>query len=310
MALSSGFIGSGRFAARCLEMISERVRPLWVITNTPAASGRGLKLQDTPVFETAKRLGLPVYTTERLSADAERIEWLKADTPDVILVIDFGQIIKEPVLSAAPLGCINIHPSKVPQYRGSAPIQRAIMDGLSKTAVSIFRLDAGMDTGPLLAQPELEISQADTSSSLSEKAAALGCAELLRYICEVPAEEWRFIPQSEEGASLAPKIEKSEGKIDWERESARRIADKVRGIGENPGVFCMLRGKRLRIRSAECAEDACGEAGSCEMAGVWPMVFCAKGALVRKEVQPEGKKTVSAADWARGARLQKGERFA
>ena len=310
MALSLGFIGSGRFAARCLEIISERVRPLWVITNAPAASGRGLKLQDTPVFETAQKLGLPVFKTERLSADTERIEWLKANAPDVILVIDFGKIIKEPVLSAAPLGCINIHPSKVPQYRGSAPLQRAIMDGLSKTAVSIFRLDAGMDTGPLLAQPELEISQTDTASSLSEKAAALGCAELLRYICEVPAEEWRFNPQSEEGASLAPKIEKSEGKIDWERESARKTADKIRGIGENPGVFCMLRGKRLRIRSAECAEEARGEAGCCEMAGDWPMVFCAKGALVLKEVQPEGKKTVSAADWARGARLQKGEKFA
>lgn len=310
MSLSLGFIGSGRFAARCLEIIAERARPLWVITNTPSASGRGLKFQDTPVFETAKTIGVPVYKTERLSADAERIEWLKANTPDVILVIDFGQIIKEPVLSLAPLGCINIHPSKVPQYRGSAPLQRAVMDGLSSTAVSLFRLDAGMDTGPLLAQPELEISPDDTASTLAEKAAVIGCAALLRFICEVPAAAWRFTPQSECGASLAPKIEKSEGRIDWGRESARKISDKIRGIGENPGVFCMLRGKRLRIRSAECAEDAQGEAGCFQMAGAFPMVFCARGALVLRDVQPEGRNTVSAADWARGARLQEGERFA
>lgn len=310
MPLSVGFMGSGRFAARCLELISERARPLWVLTNVPREAGRGMKLQNTPVFDAARSLGLPLYTTARLSADAERVEWLKANAPDAILVIDFGQMIKEPVLSMTRLGCINVHPSRVPQYRGSAPLQRAIMDGLSSTAVSIFRLDAGMDTGPLLAQPELEISPSDTLSTLSEKAAKLGCETLLRYICGVPADGWRFTPQSEEGASLAPKIDKSEGKINWREESAKKIFDKIRGIGESPGVFCTVRGKRLRIRGAEMADGAGGEPGRCEIVGGFPVVSCARGALKLTEVQPEGKKTLPAGDWARGARLEKGEKFA
>ena len=183
---------------------------------------------------------LPAYTTERLSADAERVEWIKANAPDVLLVIDFGHIIKEPVLTAAKYGCLNIHPSKLPEYRGSAPLQRVLMDGRASTAVSIFRLDSGMDSGPILAQPELAIAPEDDFASLAEKAAKLGAETLLHYLCDVPPDEWRFTAQSEDGATYAPKIDKAEGKIDWTRPAAE-IADKIRGIGAAPGVFCTVR---------------------------------------------------------------------
>lgn len=303
--LTAGFLGSGRFAARCLELVSERLRPEWVLTNAPKSAGRGLSMRNTPVWELAQKLGIPAYTTERLSADSERVEWIKMNAPDVLLVIDFGHIIKEPVLSAARYGCLNIHPSKLPEYRGSAPLQRVLMDGRASTAVSIFRLDAGMDSGPILAQPELAISPEDDFASLAEKAARLGSETLLHYLCDVPAEEWRFSPQNEECATYAPKIDKSEGKIDWTR-PAQEISDKIRGIGAAPGVFCTVRGKRLRIYRAEALSGS-GAPGTYAVRGGVPCVACGEGLLRLAEVQPEGKKLQRAEDWARGLRVNEGE---
>ena len=302
---SAAFLGSGRFAARCLELISEQLRPEWVLTNAPRSAGRGLALRSTPVWELAQKLGVPAYTTERLSSDAERVEWIKANAPDVMLVIDFGHIIKEPVLSAAKLGCLNIHPSKLPEYRGSAPLQRVLMDGRASTAVSVFRLDAGMDSGPILAQPELAIEPEDDFASLAEKAAKLGAETLLHYLCDVPADEWRFTPQNEEGATYAPKIDKSEGKIDWTR-SATETANKIRGIGAAPGVFCTVRGRRLRVYKADAVPGA-GAPGTYAVRAGSPCVACGEGLLRLAEVQPEGKKIQRAEDWARGLRVSEGE---
>lgn len=303
--LTAAFLGSGHFAARCLELVSGRLRPEWVLTNAPKSAGRGLSMRNTPVWELAQKLGLPVYTTERLSADAERAAWIKANAPDVLLVIDFGHIIKEPVLTAAKYGCLNIHPSKLPEYRGSAPLQRVLMDGHKNTAVSIFRLDAGMDSGPILAQPELEIAPDDDCASLAEKAARLGAETLLHYLCDVPPYEWRFTEQREDGATYAPKIDKSEGKIDWARPAAE-IADKIRGIGAAPGVFCTVRGRRLRIYRAEAVSGS-GTPGTYAVRGGAPCVACGDGLLRLVEVQPEGKKLQRAEDWARGLRVNEGE---
>ncbi|MDO5115300.1 MAG: methionyl-tRNA formyltransferase [Synergistaceae bacterium] len=302
------FIGSGRFAARCLEIIAARVRPLWVLTAAPRAAGRGLFLQNTAVWELAEKLSLPCCTTEKLSADSERVEWIKENAPDLILVIDFGQMIKEPVLSAAPYGCLNIHPSRLPRYRGSAPIQRALMDGLTATAVTLFRLDEGMDSGPLLAQPELEIDARDDYASLLEKAALLGSETLLRLLCEDGPASWRFTPQPSEGASLAPKIDKAEGRIDWQL-PAREIVNRIRGIGKAPGVYCTARGKRLRIHAADAVDVPSGEAGCCAVIDGRPAIICGEGALLLTEVQPEGKRALRAEDWARGLRICGGERL-
>lgn len=304
--LTVGFMGSGHFAAMCLEHICTRVRPMWVITNAPRAAGRGMKMRMTPVHELAQKLSLPVYTTVKLAADTERIAWMRDNTPDVMLVIDFGHMIKEPVLSMARLGCINAHPSRLPEYRGSAPIQRALMDGRTKTAVSLFRLDAGMDSGPLLAQPELEILPEDDAGTLMARAAKVGSEALLHYICDVPDGEWHFTPQPAEGATLAPKIDKSEGRIDWRAMGAEEIVNRIRGIGQAPGVFCMVHGRRLRIRAAH-AVSSCGAAGTFHIKGGIPTVGCRSGALALDEVQPEGKKTQDSRGWARGARLEEGE---
>ena len=308
--LRAGFCGSGRFAAVCLRLLSEQLKPAWVVTNTPKTSGRGLQLHDTPVSIAAQELEIPCFTTDRLSADTERTEWIVSDAPDIIFVIDFGHLIKEPLLSLPKYGCINLHPSKLPLYRGSAPLQRAIMDGLKTTAVSVFKLDSGMDTGDLLSQPELEISENDTYDSLLERCAEAGCREMLRLIFEVKPDNWKFTPQPQDGFSLAPKIDKSEGRIDWNK-SAFACGCLVRALSNAPGVFCFNGDKRLRIfkasvvksqKTAEPGEIAAIENGE-------PVIACGENALKLETVQPDSKKQQSAADWLRGARLSVGDRL-
>ena len=306
--LTAAFLGSGHFAARCLELISERLRPEWVLTNAPRGAGRGLALRSTPVWELAQKLGLPAYTTERLSADAERVEWIKANATDVLLVIDFGHIIKEPVLTAAKYGCLNIHPSELPEYRGSAPLQRVLMDGRASTAVSIFRLDAGMDSGPILAQPELEIAPEDDFASLAEKAgearrgnaAALPLRRAAGRMALHGAERGR-------GATYAPKIDKAEGKIDWTRPPPPKSRTRYAASARRPGVFlhgarqaaAHIQGRsRLRLRRA-------GDVRGARRRPVRRMrrrAFCAS-----PRCSPRGKKLQRAEDWARGLRVNEGE---
>ncbi len=301
--LRVGFCGSGRFAELCLRQLAAGCEIAWVITNSPKASGRGLQLHKTPVNETAEELGISCYTTDRLSADTKRIEWLKKNCADLIFVIDFGQMIKEPVLSLPKYGCINLHPSKLPAYRGSAPLQRCIMDGLRLTAVSIFRLDEGMDSGSLLAQPKVEIADSETYETLLEKCAVTGCKEMLRLL-EAGAENWNFVPQPQKGVSLAPKIEKSEGKINWAR-SAFECSCLIRALANAPGVFCFYGGKRLRLFKAEIVNiGKNAEAGTIiAVKKGYPVIACGQNALKLEIVQPDGKRQQSAADWLRGARL-------
>ena len=140
-----------------------------------------------------------------------------------------------------------------------------------------------------------------------EKAALLGAGTLIHYLCEAAPEDWHFTPQKEENATAAPKIDKSEGKIDWRADGAREIVNKIRGIGSSPGVYCAVRGKRLRVLAAEPLPSVAREAGRCEIVEGMPVIACREGALKLVEVQPEGKKPQRAADWARGARIEKGE---
>ena len=306
--LRFGFCGSGRFAAECLSIIAGKARPEWVITNAPRPSGRGLRLQNTPVFEKAEELGIKMRTTEKLSADKETLEWIGINVPDLILVIDFGHIIKEPLLSMAQLGCINIHPSLLTAYRGSAPVQRALMDGLEVTGVTIFRLDEGMDSGPVLARIPVRVGMEDDTPSLLKKTCTAGCEKLLEYLLDIPAENWVFVPQPEEGVSTAPKIEKSEGKIEWEA-SSREIFNRIRALADAPGTYCFHEGKRLRIHKAMPA-SASGMPG--ELVGVFdgfPVIACGESSLQLLHVQPEGKNVRSADEWLRGSRMKLGDKL-
>jgi len=306
--LKVGFCGSGLFAAICLEHISCQIRPEWVITNTPQRAGRGLALRSTPVQQVAEKLELPFKTTTKISSDLDLLEWIKENCPDIILVIDFGHLIKEPMLTMPRYGCINIHPSKLPAYRGSSPMQRAIIDGLKNTAVTIFKLDSGMDTGPILTQKNIVIGDKDDFDSLMQTCASVGSEALLKYICEMDAKDWVFTKQPSEGVSLAPKIEKSEGKLDWQKTSFE-LYNRIRALKQSPGTFCTVFGKRLRIKQAEPI-DKTGEASTIlSLESGMPIVACLEGALKLILVQQEGKKEQSADDWFRGSRLQIGDKL-
>jgi methionyl-tRNA formyltransferase len=306
---SFGLLGTGAFAASCLAAISKQIRPKWVITKSPKRSGRGMKLTPSPVHALALKLDIQVKTTDRISSDREIIEGIKNDLPDLLLVVDFGSMIKEPLLSMAPLKCLNIHPSLLPAYRGSAPVQRAIMDGLKKTGVTLFRLEEGMDSGPILAQKEVAIDAYDDSESLFAKCAEIGAELFLHCMTEVDTEGWQFKVQDHSEATLAPKIEKEETEIDING-CANEICNKVRALSPSPCAYAMTGGKRLQIIKAEPVESKGKKPGIliAKDAGL-PVVACGSGAIRLIEVRPEGKKIQRADGWLNGKRFAIGEKI-
>ena len=303
-----GFCGSGSFAADCLAQIASILRPKWVITGVPRPAGRGMKMTPTPVQLVCEGLGLDFKTTDKLNYDDELINWISENCPDAILVIDFGHIIKEPLLSLPRLGCINIHPSKLPLYRGAAPVQRAIMDDASEMYVSIFKLDLGVDSGPLLVQKEVHFDDYDDASSVLRKCADTACSELSKYLCCDSEEVWAFREQNEDNVTFAPKIEKNESIIDWNK-PALFLSNKVRAIGESFGVYSTLFGKRLGIKKAV---RVCGRGAPGSLVSVYcgmPVIACGEDALKLILVQPEGKKIQSSDEWLRGSRMKIGDSF-
>lgn len=304
--LTYGFLGSGFFAARCLELISHKVKPAWVITNAPKPAGRGMKSRVTPVHKLAEEMGASLFTSAKISDDTQRLEWIGNNLPDLLLVIDFGHMIKEPLLSMPPLGCFNIHPSLLPSYRGSAPVQRAIMDGLGITGVTVFRLDAGMDSGPVLARREVAIETSDNSGTLLGKCAEIGCELMLKYLCEVAPADWELEPQSEQGVTLAPKIAKSEEEIHWQT-AARSIFNQIRALFPSPAAYTTVKGRRLKVLAASPVN---GQGTPGMLAAVedgLPLIACGEGLLKLERVQPEGKSAQEASDWLRGVRLKPGD---
>ena len=300
------FCGSGHFAELCLKKISSEIKIEWVITNAPKPAGRGMELHPTAVQLLAEESGIECKTTARLSADEELINWITAEAIDVIIVVDFGHIVKEPILSHPEIGCINIHPSRLPQFRGAAPLQRAIMSGLDKTAVTVFRLNEGMDSGPVLCAEEVEIKHDETYEQLLEKTAEVGSEILLHYIKDIPAENWIFTEQEQNGVSLAPKINKAEGHIEWSMQPDE-VINKLRAIRNTPGVFTFFKKKRIRLFEAEKAYHH-GKSGELvEIENGYPIIACGEASIKLIEVQPEGKKRQSAKDWLMGARLKKGD---
>ncbi|MEG1502206.1 MAG: methionyl-tRNA formyltransferase [Synergistaceae bacterium] len=305
--MNIGFCGSGLFASQCLDILNKSININWVVTNTPKHAGRGMKLQETQVQILATKLNLECKTTIKISEDTELINWIKDQKPDLILVIDFGQMIKTNLLTMPTVGCINIHPSKLPELRGAAPLQRALMLGLTETYVTIFKLDEGMDSGPILDSKKIDISLDDDFETLLTKSAKIGSELLSKYILEVPCNEWKFHSQVTDSISYAPKIAKIEGRIDW-NEPYGNIINMIRGIKNFPGVYTIYKNKRLRIFKAESRkinDDSTAKLIAVEDG--YPIISCGNGAVKLLEVQPEGKKIQQAKDWLLGARLQIGD---
>lgn len=232
----------------------------------------------------------------------------RRETPETIIVVDFSQKIGEPFLSISPFGCLNIHPSILPCYRGAAPIQRAIINGDLSTGVSVFRLVQEMDAGPLLASSALKIGDDDNFGEIAEKLAVEGSRLLLNGLELFRQGRISFKEQDHENATFAPRITKAETELSWKYPS-KKVHDLVRAMNPVPGCFLLVSGKRLKIWETRMLPDS-GEPG--EIIGFHggnPVIACLTGALELVQVQPEGKKISGGAEWMRGSSFKKGDRL-
>lgn len=300
------FFGTGTFAAECLENLSDHLLFSLVVTSPPSRGGRGLSYRPSPVEQFCTSRSLPLCSSPSVSADEKILSLLARRPPLSILVVDFGQKIKEPLLSAPLWGCLNIHPSLLPRYRGAAPVQRALMEGENPTGVTLFRLTEGMDEGPILLQRSYSPGEEETAGEVLSALAQIGSElYLLGVKCMIEG-TCKFTPQDSEFATNAPKISPSEGEIVWSR-PAGAIADLVRSLNPAPGAFFLMNSKRIKVWKALRARPSGTPGTILDFHEGRPLVAAGRGSLELHSVQPEGKKRLDGADWARGLRLKKGD---
>jgi methionyl-tRNA formyltransferase len=303
-------MGSPDFAVPSLEAIAARHALSLVVTQPARPAGRGRKLEPTAVQRAAGERGLEVFTYEH-GRRAELDARLAALTPDLLVVVAFGHILRPSTLGLARYGALNVHASLLPRWRGVAPIERAILAGDTLSGVSIMQIDAGVDTGPLLVQVSEPILPADTRVSLAARLAALGARTLAAAADDFLAGRLVPVPQPEAGACYAPRLEKQEGEIDWAAEAAT-IVNRVRGLYEWPGAFTFVAGHLLKVHRAHAErETASAPAGTVLGADVQGglRVACGRGEVSLAEVQLAGKTRVEAAALLRGRVLQPGMRL-
>jgi methionyl-tRNA formyltransferase len=267
-----------------------------------------MKERPSRVEEAAVQMGLIVERTGILSQNDGLMEAISADPPDVVFVVDFGQLIKEPFLNAARHGCLNIHPSLLPRWRGAAPISRALMNGETVTGVTLFRLTETMDAGPILSQAAVPVDIETTSNQLYETLALAGSQIACSGVQSLINGNCCFLDQNSEFATYATKFSKVEAQVSWTQNSIQ-IHNKVRALAFSSGAFVSTGGGRLKLwrtLPVEIAVEGLPGEVLCFMEGE-PVVACGGGALRLCEVQAEGRRKMGGADWACGSRLKAGE---
>src|SRR5271170_2424496 len=304
------FMGAPDFATpTLLEIIGQGHEVAAVYTRAPKPAGRrGLELTKTPVHLVAEQFSIPVLTPASLRDPSEQ-ERFGAITADVAVVVAYGLILPQPILAAPRLGCLNLHASLLPRWRGAAPIQRAIMAGDRETGVCVMRMEEGLDTGPIALVERVAIPPEATSGDLSERLARIGADLMARALSALVKGVLSLRPQAEEGALYAKKIEKGEARIDW-RAQPEAVRNHIHGLSPTPGAFCEIdlgHGvERIKILRAKAVEGA-GEPG--EALDDRLTIACGNGAIAVVEAQRQGKTTMSGQLLARGASISRGARF-
>ena len=304
------FAGSGEFSRDLLRnLLLAGFELAGVITQPDRPAGRGLRLHATPVASLAEEKGLVVRRPPAPQDPGFRVT-LRELQPDLLLVADYGHILPRAVLDIPPLGCVNVHPSLLPRHRGAAPIQRALMQGAPSTGVTLIVMDEGIDSGPVIAKEELEIADADDAGTLREKLALLGARMVEEFVPLYAAGRIAPEPQDERFATYAEPIRKGDLRIDWSR-SARDIHNQVRALSPRPGAHTYLRGRRVKILRTRLRDDMVdiGVATLVSPTGQTLVAGAGKGALELQEIQPEGRRAMSAGEFMRGYRLRPGEGF-
>jgi methionyl-tRNA formyltransferase len=293
------FMGSPDFAVPSLRALAQKYPVVGVITQPDRESGRGRTLVAPPVKVAAVELGLPILQPEKLRAP-ESMAQLRAWAPELIVVAAFGQILRPVVLELPRFGCVNVHGSLLPRWRGAAPIQAAILAGDEETGITIMKMDVGVDTGSMLAKRAIPILPEDTAGSIFEKMAVLGADLLMETLPAYLAGEIKPQPQPEEGATYASMLKKEDGLLDFTR-TAQELARRVQAFNPWPGTWVMLDGVPLKIHKAHVAEGK-GEPGSKLVVQGVPAIATQDGLLVLDEVQPAGKKSMPGRAFLAGAR--------
>lgn len=305
------FMGTASFAVQpLLVLIDKGYPPQLVVTSPDRPRGRGYRLGKSPVKKLAEERGLPLFQPQTLK-DEDSWNRLKELTPEIIITSAFGLYIPSRLLNLPPLGCINLHPSLLPRYRGAAPIRRALMNGETITGVTTFYMDQGWDSGDIVFQEIVPIEFEDDYLILQDKLSSAGCRLLIRTIEAIKDGNAPRIPQEEAEACYASAIKDNEGLIDWAK-SAEVIYNQIRALSYEPGTYTFHRGKRIKIwkvRPVENGESAePGEVVSVDKSrGI--VVSTSFGNILITELQPEGKRRMTGIDYINGYRLRQGERF-
>ncbi len=304
------FAGTPSFAASSLEaLIGSEHEIVLVLTRPDAAAGRGMKRQPSDVKRLAIAHHLPVFQPTTLR-DPDVLEHIRAVGADAMVVAAYGLILPGNVIEAFRRGCINIHASLLPRWRGAAPIQHALLAGDRETGISIMCMDEGLDTGPVYLMESIPIAPDDTAASLHDKLAKLGAHSIVRALAGIACGELQPRPQPERGATYAHKITREQARIRW-AQPAEVVERAIRAFNPYPGAFTLLDQQLIKVWAAQFASAASGEAGvvtSVSEAGI--VVACGSGALCLTELQRRGGKRLPVAEFLRGFPIEPGQRFA
>lgn len=302
-------MGTPDFAIPSLKILTENDYPvIGVVTQPDRPKGRGRKLLASPVKNYAATLNIPIYQPDRVK-DEIFLETFREISPAIVVLVAFGQILPVEIIELPPLGCVNVHPSLLPKYRGAAPMNWTIIRGEEKTGVTIMRIDEGMDSGDILLQEETAIGDSETFDQLHDRLSKMGANLLLRAVEEISTGTITRTPQDSSLVTTAPKITGETSRIDW-KGSAREIVNLIRGLSSTPGAYTFFKGKKLKIFAASQKKMS--------TTGVPGELYALKkdkkirvtskdGYVYIEELQIEGKKRMKTEDFLRGYNISPGD---
>lgn len=301
------FAGTPNFAVPTLEELykSGYDIPL-VISQKDKPKGRGKKLQYTPVKEKALELGIEVYQPDNINSE-ESIKLLKEIEPDFLIVVAFGQILRQEILDIPKIDCLNVHASLLPKYRGAAPINWAIINGEKETGVTIMKVELGLDTGDMISKGTVEILEEDDASSIHDKLSQLGGKLLVSTLRDIVDKKAVYTKQNDEESSYAPMLSKDTGKIDWNK-SAGEIFNAVRGLKPWPGSFTHYKDQQVKIHKLRITdEDSHGEAGKIlKVTNEGIYVNCKDKIILIEELQFPNKRSMKVSEYLAGNTIETG----
>lgn len=301
------FMGTPDFAVPSLEALLTKHEVVLVVTQPDKPKGRGKKMVPTPVKACALEHGIPVLQPEKVK-EPKFVEQLRSYEPDLIAVTAFGQILSEPILEMPKYGCINVHGSLLPKYRGAAPMQWSIIDGEKVTGITTMYMAKGLDSGDMLLKAEVEITDEDTFATIHDKMAVTGANLLLDTLDQLEAGTLERIPQDHDAATYAPMITKETGHIDWSK-NRQDIINLIRGLNPVPAAYTIYEEEVLKIFGAVISDVQADDAANGEIVAVVKKGFvvkCGDGCLLITEVQARGGKRMMTDAYLRGHAMKEG----